>query len=145
MRIECRGGEESSTHELLKSGSKFPSLAAPTVCEVVDVNTVDVDDGERFSAALGVRTFIGRVVAKLEEITGFPERGFSKIRAIPFLCANASEPRKATYTRPIGLPLSRGEGGRSGLGTGSLCKGVGPRRNRRNGTRPLGYRVRNWD
>jgi hypothetical protein len=132
LRIECRSGEESSTNELLESGSEFPGRAAPTVCKVVDVDTVDVDDGERLGATLGVCTFIGRVVAKLEEKIGIPERGLPKIRAIPFLCTNTSEPCKATYTRPIDLPVSRGEGGRSGLGTGSLCKGVGPRRNRRN-------------
>ena len=54
-------------------------LAAPTVCEVDEVNPVDVNDGEGLSAGLGVRALVSRVVADLEDMTGFPKRRFLEI------------------------------------------------------------------
>ena len=49
------------------------NLAAPTVCEVYDVDPIGVDDGEWLGAPLGVCTQIGRMVTKLKDVTGFLE------------------------------------------------------------------------
>lgn len=64
----------------------FTSLAASTVCEVHEVDPIDVDNGKGLGASLGVRTLFGRVVTKLENVTGFPKRGSLKIKPSPFLC-----------------------------------------------------------
>jgi len=71
---------------LLNSGSVFTGLSAPAICKVDKVDAVGVDDGECLGATLGRRAYIGRVVAKLEDMTGFLERGFLKVQTIPLLC-----------------------------------------------------------
>lgn len=49
------------------------------------MNTIRVDNSESFSAPLGERTLIGRVVTELQEVTGFSERRPLEIPAIPLL------------------------------------------------------------
>ena len=61
------------TEKLLDLGSMVTNLAAPTVCEVYDVDPIGVDDGEWLGAPLGVCTQIGRMVTKLKDVTGFLE------------------------------------------------------------------------
>jgi hypothetical protein len=57
------------------------------------VDTVGVDDGKGFRAALGIRAPIRWVVAKLENVTGVPEQRPLKILSIPslFLLAYQSQ------------------------------------------------------
>lgn len=50
------------------------SLRAAAVCEIHEVNPIGVDNGEGSGAALGVRTRIRGVVAKLDHVTDVPER-----------------------------------------------------------------------
>jgi len=64
----------------------LPSLGAPTECEVDDVNSSGVNNGEGSSTALGVRAWIGGVMAKLEGVTCLPKRGVLEKRPVPFLC-----------------------------------------------------------
>ena len=54
-------------------------LGAPTVYEVDEVNSVRVNNREGLSAALGICTQICRVMAELEEVTHFPERGLLEV------------------------------------------------------------------
>lgn len=68
-------------------------LSAPTICEVDEVNSIGVDNREGPGAALGVCTRIGRMMAKLEEVTRFPERGFHEVQAIPLLYLLACQNR----------------------------------------------------
>ena len=72
---------------MLDSRAMVTGLSTPTECKVNEMDSVDMDDGKGLCAALGVGTRFGRVVAKLEEVTCFPERGFFKVRPIPFLCS----------------------------------------------------------
>ena len=63
----------------------FTHLVAPTECKVYSVDPIGVDDGEHLGASLGVGASVGRVVTKLQELTSLTERGFFKVRTIPFL------------------------------------------------------------
>jgi hypothetical protein len=69
----------------LDSGAIVPSLVAPTVCKVDEVNSVGVNNREGLGAALGFCTQFGRVMTELEEVTRIPERGFFEVRAVPLL------------------------------------------------------------
>ena len=86
MWVDRCGGEESSAEKLLNAGSVVTGFGTPTVCEVEEVDTVDMDNGEGPSAGLGVCAWVGGVVAKLVDITGLTEGGLLKISTVPFLC-----------------------------------------------------------
>ena len=60
-------------------------LCTPTEREVDEMDSVCMNDGEGLGTTLGVCTRFGRVVAKLEDITRVPERGFFKVRPVPLL------------------------------------------------------------
>ena len=74
MRIECCGGEEPLTEELLNSIPILAGLGTHAVCEINEVDAVGVNDGECSGAVLGARTCVGRMVTKLEKVTGFSKR-----------------------------------------------------------------------
>ena len=71
--------------KLLSSRPVFTHLVAPTECKVYSVDPIDVDDGEQFSASLGVCALVGGVMTKLQEVTSLTERGSLEVQAIPFL------------------------------------------------------------
>ena len=75
--------------ELLDSRSMLRGLGALAKCEIHMMYPVGVEDGEWPSASLGVCAPIGGVVAKLQNITGFSERGPLKIEAVPLLQFNS--------------------------------------------------------
>jgi len=55
------------------------SRGATTVCKVDKVNSVGVNDGKGLGATLRVCAWFDGVVAKLEEVTCLPERGFLEV------------------------------------------------------------------
>lgn len=62
-------------------------LGAPTERDIEEVDSIDVDDGEGPRTVLGVRAYLGRMMAQSVDITSLPERGFLKESPIPFLCS----------------------------------------------------------
>jgi hypothetical protein len=54
-------------------------LSALAKCEVDKMDSIYMDNGKGFGATLGIRAWIGRVMAKLEEEACFPERGCLKV------------------------------------------------------------------
>lgn len=85
MRIENCCRVESPTEQLLNRGSMVTGLSTPTECEVDEMDSVRVNDGEGLGATLGVRAWVSRVVTKLEDVAGFPERGFFEVCPVPLL------------------------------------------------------------
>ena len=63
-------------------------LGAPTIREVDEMNAINVKDGEGPSTGSGAHTLVGRVMAKLENMASFAERGSLETSVIPFLFAN---------------------------------------------------------
>lgn len=87
------------TKELLNSCSVVLGLGTFTKCKINKVDAIGVDDSEHLGTVARVRTHFGRVVAKLEEVTGIPERGFLKIRTVPLLLKSASESHRMAHVK----------------------------------------------
>lgn len=94
----------------MNSGSVYTGLSAPAIYEVNEVDAVGVDDGERPGATLERRTYIGRMVAELEDVTGVPESGFFKVRTIPLLRPVTCQDNVDIHIVTVDLPLMCGRG-----------------------------------
>ena len=63
----CRW-EKPAAKELLDASTVLANLRAPTECEVHKMDSVGMNDGEGFGAALRVCAGVRRMVTKLEDM-----------------------------------------------------------------------------